>query len=62
MYLLGGAAIKYTNENYDKAWDETKVLLNNEPVLINVDASKLSYMKKKFPMFDQVRYGGIVSY
>lgn len=59
MYLLGGAAIKYTNENYDKAWDETKkLLLNNEPVLINVDASKLSYMKKKFPMFDQVRYGG----
>lgn len=59
MYLLGGAAIKYANDDAEKAWNETKkLLLNNEPVLINVDASKLSYMKERFPMFDHVRYGG----
>ena len=58
-FFLGGMALKYTTDDNNRAWYEAKKLIqNNEPVLINVDASHLSYLRHKFNLFDNVRYGG----
>ncbi len=43
----------------DMAWNEVKKLIDSDkPVLLDVDASLLPYMKSRFALFDYVRYGG----
>lgn len=49
------------NISYDDdiAWNEVKKLIDSDrPVLLDVDAALLPYMKSRFDLFDYVRYGG----
>ncbi|GFZ30862.1 hypothetical protein CSC2_13880 [Clostridium zeae] len=48
--------ISYDN---DVAWNEVKKLIDSDrPVILDVDAALLPYMKSRFSLFDYVRYGG----
>ena len=59
MYCLGGMAIPYTTDNDQTAWKQlTSSIDHGNPAIINVDASCLEYLRKKFNLFDHVRYGG----
>ncbi len=45
--------------NDNTAWWEVKKLIDSDrPVLLDVDAALLPYMKSRFDLFDYVRYGG----
>jgi hypothetical protein len=58
-YFLGGMALRYTTDDPERAWDEVRRLIDrNEPALVNVDASYFEYMRKRFNLFENVRYGG----
>jgi hypothetical protein len=58
-YHLGGVAVPYKTDNNDKALKGVLDLLNKgQPVLVNIDASFFPYMRKKFNLFENVRYGG----
>lgn len=58
-YFLGAVALRYTTDDADRAWEESKKLIdNNEPVLVNLDASCIGYLRDKFDMFEDIRYGG----
>ena len=58
-YHLGGMAIPYTTDDNGRAWEEVKKLLDcDQPVIINVDASYIPYLRQRFNLFDHVRYGG----
>ncbi|MCL6591052.1 MAG: BtrH N-terminal domain-containing protein [Firmicutes bacterium] len=58
-YHLGGMALPYITDDNLKAWTEVKRQIDdNEPVIINVDASNLQYLRERFNLFEHVRYGG----
>lgn len=58
-YFLGGTALRYTTDNNKRALSEViRMIDNNELALVNLDASYLEYIKKKFDLFENVRYGG----
>lgn len=50
-----------TNITYDNniAWQDVKSMIDCDiPVLVDVDAAVLPYIRKRFNLFDYVRYGG----
>lgn len=52
------ASTNITLDN-ETAWNDVKEEIDrNHPVLVDVDASVLTYIKSKFNLFDYVRYGG----
>jgi len=58
-YHLGGMAIPYTTDDNQRAWKEVKKLIDcGQPVIINVDASHIHYLRERFNLFENVRYGG----
>lgn len=58
-YHLGGMAIPYTTDDNRRAWEEVKKLIDcGQPVIINVDASYIGYLRERFNLFRNVRYGG----
>jgi hypothetical protein len=58
-FHLGGIAIPYKTDNNEKAFQGViNQLRNNKPVLVNIDASHFAYMRERFNLFDNVRYGG----
>jgi hypothetical protein len=58
-FHLGGIAIPYKTDDNDKAFQGVMNLLkNNKPVLVNIDASHFGYMRERFNLFENVRYGG----
>ncbi len=58
-YFLGGEAIPYKTDDNKRAWEIVKESLKEgQPALVNVDAACLPYLKEKFDIFDNVRYGG----
>ena len=58
-YFLGGEAIPYKTDDNNKAWEIVRQsVMDGQPALVNVDASCLGYLKEKFSLFDNVRYGG----
>jgi hypothetical protein len=58
-YHLGGIALRYTTDNSALAWREAMRMVDDQkPVLVNVDASELPYLRERFNLFEHVRYGG----
>lgn len=50
-----------TNITYDNetAWHDVKAMIDsNTPVLLDIDASLIDYLKERFNLFEHVRYGG----
>lgn len=58
-YHLGALARPYKTDDPVKAWAEVKAMIDRgTPAIINVDASYLEYMRQKFNLFQDARYGG----
>lgn len=58
-YHLGGIAVPYKTDDNQKAYEGViKLLDKQQPVLVNIDASHFQYMRDRFNLFDNVRYGG----
>jgi hypothetical protein len=58
-FNLGGHAVPYTTDDPALAWESVKRLIDNdEPVIIDVDATYLPYLKRRFRLFGDVGYGG----
>jgi hypothetical protein len=56
---FGFFASTNTTCDNDKAWSDVRFMIDHDiPVLLDVDASGIPYLKERFNLFDYVRYGG----